>query len=120
MLSKTLFIFIGGGLGSVFRFLINYIISIYYYSQFSTFLVNTIGSFLFGFFFIFFKDKSNLLNIFLLSGFLGGFTTFSQFSFDFIELNKNNLFISALYIIASITISIIGAGFGIFLAQKLK
>ena len=49
-----------------------------------------------------------------------GFTTFSQFSFDFIELNKNNLFISALYIIASITISIIGAGFGIFLAQKLK
>jgi len=120
LLSKAFFIFIGGGLGSILRYLINQIVSLNFLSQLATILVNTTGSFLFGFLYIVLKDKSSLINLFLLTGFLGGFTTFSQFSFDFLELNENNVFTSILYLITSVTFSIIAAGFGILIAQRLK
>ena len=120
MLSKAFFIFIGGGLGSILRYLINQIVSLNFLSQLATILVNTTGSFLFGILYIVLKDKSSLINLFLLTGFLGGFTTFSQFSFDFLELNENNVFTSILYLITSVTFSIIAAGFGILIAQRLK
>jgi len=80
----------GGAIGSVLRFIAGY-----YTADFrlfnvaaGTLLVNLIGSFLIGFLFsAFIKNASNeALRFFLLTGILGGFTTFSAFSFENMHL----------------------------------
>lgn len=58
----------------------------------STFLVNITGCALIGVFSAFaLKNKwGEGSGLFIMTGFLGGFTTFSSFSVDFVELAKNN------------------------------
>jgi len=48
MYSKVLLVFIGGGLGTVLRFLLNTLINVSSLPQFSTLFINVLGSFLFG------------------------------------------------------------------------
>ena len=80
MLINGFLVFLGGGIGSLVRYIVNIVTQIFTVNQAGTLLVNTVGSFLFGFFYYFLqKNKSEYFNIFLLAGVLGGFTTFSQF-----------------------------------------
>ena len=57
----------------------------------------------------------------LMIGFLGGFTTFSTFSLQSIELNQAGRTVEAfVYILGSLVLSILGCGLGIMAARALN
>ena len=118
MYSKLLYVFLGGGIGSIFRYGINSIFNLYVISQFGTLLVNVLGSFLFGILVSIGEQKSDYFNLFLLTGLLGGYTTFSQFSFDVLTLQNNGNLYSIIYILSSILLSISMALLGIYIANR--
>ena len=103
-MTNLFFVFLGGGLGAVMR----YVCSLFL--PYSTFCVNVLGSFLLGFLAVVFIDKFELniyLKIALTVGFCGGFTTFSTFSFQLLEmLNSGQVVNALLYALSSVIIGI--------------
>ena len=118
MFSKLFFVFLGGGIGSVLRYGTNSIINLYAIGQLGTLLVNVLGSFLFGILVSIGEQRSDYFNLFLLTGLLGGYTTFSQFSFDVLTLQNNGNLYSIIYILSSILLSISMALLGIYRANR--
>ena len=118
MYSKVLLVFIGGGLGTVLRFIINTLINISSLPQFSTLFINVLGSFLFGIIYSIVAENS-LVSIFLLTGILGGFTTYSQFTFDLIELITKSQLSTLGYFFSTVLLSIFGALIGVYIGSKM-
>ena len=118
MLNNLLLVFIGGGIGSILRFGTNLFINHYAFSHIGTLVVNVLGSFLFGIIVTIGEGKSNYFNLFLLTGLLGGFTTFSQFSYDVIALQNNENLYSIIYVFTSVLLSISMAILGIYIANR--
>ncbi len=118
MFSKLFFVFLGGGFGSVLRYGTNSIINLYAIGQLGTLLVNVLGSFLFGILVSIGEQRSDYFNLFLLTGLLGGYTTFSQFSFDVLTLQNNGNLYSIIYILSSVLLSISMALLGIYIANR--
>ena len=82
---------IGGGLGSIVRFVISREMGNWLgnYLPYGTLTVNVAGSLALGWFITFFFDRpelSSALRLGLTVGFLGAFTTFSTFSFESLQL----------------------------------
>jgi len=93
---------VGGGLGSVLRFMITTQMSSRFGNDFpfGTLLVNIIGSFLIGWFFYSSStsgriDLSENLKHLVLAGFCGGFTTFSSFSLQTLVLLRESAWLRA-------------------------
>lgn len=89
-----LYIFVGGGIGAVGRYWLQGFVYRYMSSGFpyGTFAVNLLGSFAIGFLMSLFEERfvvAPSLRIFLTIGILGGFTTFSSFSFETIALLRD-------------------------------
>lgn len=108
---KNLFyIFIGGGFGSVLRFLMShYTQKLWNINAFpmGTFVVNIIGCFLIGIFSAYFVKIDNYLKILLITGFCGGFTTFSTFSAENISLwQSGEYIILILYVVLSVILGL--------------
>ena len=118
MFSKLLFVFIGGGIGSVLRYGSNSILNLFLIGQLGTLFVNVFGSFVFGILVSIGENKSEYFNLFLLTGLLGGYTTFSQFSFDVVTLQNNGNFYSIIYVLSSVLLSISMALLGIYIANR--
>ena len=118
MFNKLILVFIGGGVGSGIRYIVNVYTQHLNYSQAGTLFVNIFGSFLFGLFFVILQGKNSIINIFVLTGVLGGFTTFSQFSYDVITLQNNDSLSSILYILSSVLLSISMAILGVYIANR--
>ena len=118
MFSKLLFVFIGGGIGSVLRYGSNSILNLFLIGQLGTLFVNIFGSFVFGILVSIGENKSEYFNLFFLTGLLGGFTTFSQFSYDVVTLQNNDNLYSIIYILSSVLISIAMALLGIYIANR--
>ena len=118
MYSKLFLVFVGGGIGSVLRYATNSILRVYVIGQLGTVLGNVIGSFVFGILVSIGKDRSEYFNLFLLTGLLGGFTTFSQFSYDVVTLQNNGNLYSIIYILSSVLLSISMALLGIYIANR--
>jgi CrcB protein len=93
-----LIIGLGGGLGSIVRFLSQKAVAQFLPVSFpyGTFFINILGSFLIGIFFGI-SEKSNILSpevrLFLTTGFCGGFTTFSTFSLDGLMLIRDGQYL---------------------------
>lgn len=102
-----LFIFLGGGLGSVLRFLISgYTQKLWNIGAFpvGTFVVNIAGCFLMGLMSAYFLKGDQILKYLFIAGFCGGFTTFSAFAAENFQLYQNG-FIGVLLL--NITLSVL-------------
>ena len=123
MLKTILFIAIGGAIGSVLRFLTTVFVSKFWSNQFplATFIANIIGCFLIGFFIgILAKNNLNDSNLkwILVTGFCGGFTTFSAFGMENFNLFQNNNSILAFgYIGLSILLGLFAIWLGLFISK---
>jgi len=98
MLNIT-WVFIGGGIGSVLRYLIGLQFSKSTLSlPVATLLANLISCFIFAIALWFFNAKlqsSGSLKLFLLTGICGGLSTFSAFSYETFELLKQHNYVWA-------------------------
>ena len=98
MLKNILLVGFGGGIGSIACYLCQKYLYEWYPNPFplGTFLVNILGCFLIGLVYGL-SEKGNLLTpewrMLLTTGFCGGYTTFSTFAFDNVNLLKNNDFL---------------------------
>ncbi len=115
---------VGGALGSGARYLVNVGAARWLGVAFpwATLIVNIAGSFAMGLlveYVILRHNGSPELRTFLATGILGGFTTFSAFSLDVATLaDRGDLALAALYVAASVAISIAALYAGIALARS--
>ena len=119
---KFLLIFLGGGLGSVFRYAISkYLNNLETPIPYGTLLVNVLGSFLIGII-LGLSMKNNGISqnqtLFFAVGFCGGFTTFSTFAFENNTFLKNGDYLNfAWYILLTVIIAITAVMLGLFLTK---
>jgi len=118
-------VFFGGGLGAALRHGVNVAFARWLGVgfPFATLFVNLTGSLAMGLlagYFAFRGEASQSLRLFLTTGVLGGFTTFSAFSLDAILLWERHEFtLSILYIAASVGTALFGLWAGLTLMRQL-
>ena len=121
---QLLLVFIGGGIGSLLRYVIAKTFNNYFqHFYLGTFLVNIIGCLIIGLVFGL-SIKNNLLNqnqtLLLTTGFCGGFTTFSSFAFENHSLLRSGeLLHFSFYTIVSIAVGIFAVIFGLWLSKSM-
>ena len=121
---SLIYIFIGGGVGSVFRYLIQLAInqSVITKLPLGTFVANIIGCFLIGAFYSLSErlNLSNEIRLLFTVGFCGGFTTFSTFSTENLNLLRENLYGTFfLYTFLSVAVGIVSVFAGIWAVKSL-
>lgn len=123
MFKEALIIGMGGAIGSILR----YSTGVFIAKQFpntiptGTLFVNIIGCLIIGLLIGFF-DKYQLINnqwkLLLITGFCGGFTTFSSFAAENLNLINNGQVIQAiLYIILSVLLGLFAVWAGLALVK---
>ena len=122
IMKNLIYIFLGGGTGSLLRFLIsNYTQKLWNINSFplGTFLVNISGCFLIGCLSAYFLKIDNSLKYLLLPGLCGGYTTFSTFSAENFSLYQNsNYSILIFYSLSSLIIGILMVFLGFQVAKN--
>lgn len=110
---------VGGGLGSIARLLFTNAFNANFSHPipFGTMFVNIIGSFIIGALFALFMSLPTSVTIksFVITGFLGGLTTFSTFAMETVFLFNTNLF----FAIANIFFNLSGSLLAAFSGYKL-
>jgi CrcB protein len=125
---QTLLVFLGGGLGAAGRHGVNIAAAKLFGTGFpaGTMLINISGSFVMGLAIAWFAfrsggEVSQHARLFLTTGILGGFTTFSAFSLDAALLwERGDTFGAALYVIGSVVLSLLGLFAGLALVRSLS
>lgn len=117
-------VFLGGGIGSVLRYMSYKLLGAGIYPVFlNTFLVNIIGSLLLGLLLGLSIKQGNWSEnslLFLTTGLCGGFTTFSAFAFENQTLLKAGDYMTfSLYTFGSISLGILAIFLGLFLSKLI-
>ncbi|MBT8306346.1 MAG: fluoride efflux transporter CrcB [Maribacter sp.] len=121
-MKQLLLVFLGGGLGSLLRYIISKTFNNYFeHFYLGTFLVNMIGCLIIGLV-LGLSYKNNLLSqnqtLLLTTGFCGGFTTFSSFAFENHSLLKSGEILHfSIYTFSSIVIGILAVLLGLWLSK---
>jgi CrcB protein len=121
-------VFLGGGVGSLCRYLMSRWISGNFlpnYPFFGTLIVNITGCLLIGFLVFYFTpdrfgtDSANW-RLLLVTGLCGGYTTFSSFSLENIQLIENRHILTFLtYTFASLVFGFLATYTGILVARNI-
>jgi fluoride exporter len=112
-------VFLGAGIGGALRHGVNLAATrqLGYGFPFGTLVVNIVGSFLMGLlagYFMFRPGLNQHLRLFLTTGVLGGFTTFSAFSLDAALLVERHAYgMAAGYVVGSVAASVSALFFGL-------
>jgi CrcB protein len=124
-LETILFVAIGGGVGSVTR----YLTSVWAAERFGvdfpygTLLVNVVGCYLIGLFMVLATERFMLSahwRLLVASGFLGGLTTFSSFGYETLKLVQDGAFALALQnIAANLVTGLVATWLGIISGRSL-
>ena len=118
-----LLVFFGGGLGATLRHLVNITCARCLGTGFpwGTFIINISGSTVMGLIagYLALKgEASQPWRLFLMTGILGGYTTFSAFSLDAMVLfERGHSGLAALYVVASVVLAILGLFAGLTLIR---
>lgn len=111
------FIFMGGAIGALFRYLIMMVFKGFPHCIIGTFIANLTGCFIIGFISYLAIKRNHLIGVelkkFFTVGIAGGLTTFSTFSFDIFQLFINHHYMIALLnIFFSIILGLIAVSWG--------
>lgn len=119
-----LVVFLGSGIGGALRHGVNLaaVRLLGYGFPFGTLIVNVLGSFLIGLLAGYFGYRTGLnqhLRLFLTTGILGGFTTFSAFSLDAALLvERHSYALAAAYVLGSVVLALSGLFLGLALFRQ--
>ena len=116
-MSQTLpLIALGGALGAVLRYLMVSAIG----APVGTLAVNVVGSFAIGVLFVWLGGREGW-QLFLMTGVLGGFTTFSAFSLDTLKLVLSGQALpAAVYVVGSVALSLAAVALGVALMKATQ
>jgi len=109
LLIRSLLVLGGGAVGSLIRYLAALAINEHYDGRFplATFLINVTGSFVIGLMLVL-LDREDLLHPnlrpLLVTGFLGGYTTFSTFEWEIFALGRSAPPMALVYAISSVVV----------------
>jgi fluoride exporter len=125
-MEKILAVAIGGAIGSLGRYIVALLvekISSLINFPIATFFANITGCLLIGFFWNYFDRLhiSNEFRLFVFTGFLGGYTTFSTFARESMQFFKAGEPLHALgYILASNIAGLAAVALGFIISQRLR
>jgi CrcB protein len=123
MIRALLLVGLGGGAGSIFRYLASVVVARYFQGVFplAVFTVNVSGCFMIGLFLGLLERQlftNPDLKLLFVTGFCGGYTTFSAFSAENVDLIQSGHCLTAfLYIAASILAGMAAVWLGFMLAK---
>ena len=114
-INLILLVGVGGGLGSLGRYLLSTLFASH--NPWVTLIINIVGGFLIGFLYRFTEHvvQAESVRAFWMVGFCGGFTTFSTFGLDFFHLFSNHQISSGL---VYVLISVLGTILAVFLGMR--
>ena len=125
MLGRCLCVVIGGGCGSLARYLLGRAITQRFpNAQFAwgTFIINVSGSFLIGLLVTLIVERLHLSNYWYLIavvGFLGGYTTFSSFEYDgYLSARAGHQLTTLLYLTGSVVVGYAAVWLGTWIAKR--
>ncbi|MCS7298709.1 MAG: fluoride efflux transporter CrcB [Spirochaetia bacterium] len=122
-------VFFGGGIGAVLRYLLSFYTTSWLDPSFplGTLIVNTLGSFIIGF--ISYLSEVSIIptsfRMFLMVGVIGGFTTFSTFSLENINLLRDGeikFFVLNIFLSVSLGLGAVVVGYvfgGLIMGRKV-
>ena len=124
MFGHLLFVALGGAIGASLRYLFGVgVFRLLGPTSFPVAIigVNVIGSFLMGVFVVLAAQRGlTYLSPFVMTGLLGGFTTFSAFSLETVTLyERGDVGQAALYVGLSVALSVLGLVAGLAVARSV-
>lgn len=119
-LVSVFFVFLGGGLGSMVRYVISLLLDKFEFVPLDTFSANLLSCILLGWLYSSVEHTGDTSTaLFWMIGFCGGFSTFSTFTMDHIRLFEAERYGLALtYIMLSFALCALGFLIGFWLHQK--
>lgn len=123
MMKQVLFVGVGGAAGSILRYLTTVFTARYYTASFplATLIVNVAGCFLAGLIFGMITRETTEdqnLKFLLITGFCGGFTTFSAFALENVRLmNAGNTTTAVVYTMVSVAAGLLAVWIGLLITR---